>query len=109
MNTTIIGISSEFRSNTCEKLTNVRGFNYFCAVEDSDLIKFVVDNFDYTFFPSAYDLEVSLHCEGVQSIEVFGSPDAEELQFMQKEEEAKKGNFLITRAKSTFPSAIELD
>jgi hypothetical protein len=38
---TIIGISDEFRSSTCEKLNNVKGFNYFCAVEVSDLKKYL--------------------------------------------------------------------
>lgn len=32
INTTIIGVSSEFQSTTCEDLVEVKGFNYFCAV-----------------------------------------------------------------------------
>ncbi len=55
MHTTIIGISDEFQSSTCECLCEVKGFNYFCAVDDLDLAKHLVDHFDYTFFPSSYD------------------------------------------------------
>jgi len=29
---TIVGISDEFKSDVCESLKNVKGFNYFCAV-----------------------------------------------------------------------------
>ena len=29
---TIIGVSSDFRSETCESLKNIKGFNYFCAI-----------------------------------------------------------------------------
>ena len=65
INTTIIGISDDFIASTCEKLTNVKGFNYFCAVEDSDLIKHVVDNFDFTFFPCLYKVVITLECPGV--------------------------------------------
>jgi hypothetical protein len=79
INTTIIGISDDFNSKTCERLNNVKGFNYFCAVEDSDLIKFVVDHFDYTFFPSAYNIEITLSCPGVLNLEVFGTPDSENI------------------------------
>lgn len=31
---TVIGISNEFKSNTCDALKNVKGFNYFCAIND---------------------------------------------------------------------------
>jgi hypothetical protein len=37
VSTTIIGVSSEFKSETCEQLIEVKGFNYFCAVENADL------------------------------------------------------------------------
>lgn len=36
---TIVGISNEFRSETCEALKNVKGFNYFCAVSHEDIKK----------------------------------------------------------------------
>lgn len=57
---TIIGISDEFKSDVCERLKNTHGFNYFCAVETDDLKKYLYDNFDYTFFPFAYDIEISI-------------------------------------------------
>ena len=37
INTTIIGVSDEFNSKLCEELINIKGFNYFCAIEDTDL------------------------------------------------------------------------
>jgi hypothetical protein len=41
INLTIIGISDEFRSEVCECLKNVKGFNYFCAVSQEDIKKYV--------------------------------------------------------------------
>ena len=32
VNTTIIGVSTDFKSSTCEKLIAEKGFNYMCAV-----------------------------------------------------------------------------
>lgn len=31
IHTTIIGISDAFKSDVCEELSEVKGFNYFCA------------------------------------------------------------------------------
>ncbi len=56
ISTTIIGVSSEFKSDICEKLNEIRGFNYFCAVETDDLKKYLFENFDWTFFPSSYEM-----------------------------------------------------
>ncbi len=63
VHTTIIGVSDAFNSKTCEKLIEVKGFNYLCAVEDSDLIKHLVDHFDYTFFPCTFDTVINLESE----------------------------------------------
>ncbi len=38
---TIVGISEEFRSETCEELAEIKGFNYMCAVKDEDLKKYL--------------------------------------------------------------------
>jgi hypothetical protein len=53
---TIIGVSDDFQSTTCEKLIKIKGFNYFCATEDSDLKIHLSDHFDYTFFPVATNI-----------------------------------------------------
>jgi hypothetical protein len=55
INTTIIGISDDFNSKLCEDLIQIKGFNYFCAIEDSDLMQYLVNKFDYTFFVSSLD------------------------------------------------------
>lgn len=60
IHTTIVGISDYFRSEYCEKLIEVRGFNYFCATEVDDLSKYMFENFAYTFFPSNFDIEISV-------------------------------------------------
>ena len=60
IHTTIIGISDDFKSDICEQLTEIRGFNYFCATETEDLKKYLFENFDWTFFPSSHDIEISI-------------------------------------------------
>lgn len=60
IHTTIIGISEDFQSSICEVFKNIKGFNYFSATQDDDLKKYLFENFDYTFFPSTYDVKVTL-------------------------------------------------
>lgn len=105
---TIIGISDEFRSSTCEKLSNVKGFNYFCAVENSDLKKYLFENFDFTFLPCAYDVEVTLESEDVKYFNVYGTSDSEDVK--KYNNFAVKGNkkFIITKTKTCFPSELEI-
>lgn len=108
IHTTIIGISSSFKSDVCEKLNEVKGFNYFCAVENSDLQKYLYDNFDWTFFPSAYDIEISLHSDNVKFFQVFGSPDASKVATYNNFGKKGESQFIITRTKSSFPSELTI-
>ena len=74
---TIIGISKEFKSETCEVLKNIKGFNYFCATNDDDIKKNVFEEFDFNFFPSAFDIEISLEVDGVESFQTYGATDGD--------------------------------
>ncbi len=64
---TVVGISTEFKSSVCELLKNVKGFNYFCAVDEGDIKKYVFETFDFGFFPSAKDLDISISSEDLVS------------------------------------------
>lgn len=72
---TIIGVSNEFDSKPCELLKDTPGFNYFCAVNQEDILKYTFETFDYTFFPSAHDITITIHSDNIKQIEVFGSPN----------------------------------
>ena len=68
IHTTIIGISDAFKSDVCEELSEVKGFNYFCATEIGDLKKYLFENFSFTFFPDTYDIEISVKNDNIKSI-----------------------------------------
>lgn len=42
-----------------------------------------MDNFDYTFFPFAYDFEIKLECNGIEDIEVYGASDSHKTKMYQ--------------------------
>lgn len=81
IHTTIIGVSDDFISSTCEKMNEVSGFNYFCATEVEDLKKYLFENFNFTFFPSNYNIQIDLiENKNVQSIEVYGTVDSKRVR-----------------------------
>lgn len=73
---TIVGISDRFNSKACEELKNTKGFNYFSAVCEEDLLKYLFETFDYSFFPSANNIQIIMEADNVERIEVFGVPDS---------------------------------
>lgn len=103
---TIIGISDDFRSSTCEKLNLVKGFNYFCAVETSDLKKYLFENFDWTFFPSAFHMQISIETPDIKFFKVYGTSDASKVN--EYNNFAVKGNskYIITKTETCFPSEL---
>ena len=103
---TVIGISDSFKSNVCEQLKNVKGFNYFCAVNEEDIKKYVFETFDFGFFPAAYDVNVTLSSENIERIEVYGTPDAEQVPFYNNYFYDENTSFTVTKMKSVFPSEI---
>lgn len=101
IHTTIIGISDAFKSEVCEELSEVKGFNYFCATELGDLKKYLFENFSFTFFPDTYDIEISVKNSNIKSIEVFGTNDAAKVPLYNVN---STDNFMITKSKTSFPS-----
>ena len=63
IHTSIIGISTEFQSQACEVFKEIKGFNYFCAVNQEDIQKYVFETFDFGFFPSASNVSIELGSE----------------------------------------------
>jgi uncharacterized protein YegL len=103
VSTTIIGVSTDFQSSTCERLIKIKGFNYLCAVENQDLQTYLVDQFDYTFFPCLQDVLITIDSQSISDIEVFGSVDGDVKYPVH-------GNtFTVTKMKSGFPSALTLN
>lgn len=76
INLTIIGISDQFRSQVCQTLKDVKGFNYFCAVDNDDIKKYVFEMFDFVYFPSSFDLNIKINSDDIKSFQVFGAPDS---------------------------------
>jgi hypothetical protein len=105
INTSIIGISTDFRSESCESLKDIKGFNYFSAVNQEDIRKYVLETFDFGFFPSASNISITIDSPDIASIEVFGTPDSDKVETYRKES-TQSSAWTVTKMKSCFPSEI---
>lgn len=105
INTSIVGISTDFKSESCEVFKEIKGFNYFCAVNQEDIKKYVLETFDFGFFPSASNAQITIDSKDIASIEVFGTPDSDKVSSYNQ---SASGNWTVTKMKSCFPSEIEI-
>lgn len=103
INLTVVGISNEFRSQVCEALKDIRGFSYFCAVNEGDIKRYVFEEFDFSFFPSAYNLEI-----GIVSKDIASVPDSDRVAEYNGGFLSPRESYEITRTKTSFPSAVEV-
>lgn len=56
----IIGVGISFNSALADSICKNRGCNYFCITKDEEMLDVICDNFDYNFFPNAFNVELKL-------------------------------------------------
>ena len=69
---TIIAISSESNTILADKLCHFPGCNYFTVVKSSDLENYLVQNFQFIFFPIAYETKLTVTSENAKIIKCIG-------------------------------------
>jgi len=69
-----VGIGMDFNSELADQVTRHRGANYFCITRDEELRKVVVDDFDWNFFPAAFEVEVAQQSDAFDLVGVYGTP-----------------------------------
>lgn len=68
---TIMAISSESNLILADTLSHFKGCNYFPITKSSDLETFLIKNFNYIFFPIAYDTKIKIK-SNVQILKCVG-------------------------------------
>lgn len=69
-----VGIGMDFNSELADKVTQHRGANYFCITRDEELKKVVADDFDWNFFPAAFEVEIAQQSDAFDLVGVYGTP-----------------------------------
>ena len=57
---TFLGISEDFNTDLVEKVADMRGCNYYVIRNEKDIQRYLIDEFNYTCFPSAINTRIEL-------------------------------------------------
>ena len=69
---TIIAISSESNIALADKVCHFPGCNYFTVTKSSELEDYLVKNYNYIFFPIAYQTKMTVKSENAKIIKCIG-------------------------------------
>jgi len=58
--TSYIGIGVDFNTEVTENIVKVKGSNYFCISTEAEFKKMLDDEFNYNFFPCAFDVKLNV-------------------------------------------------
>jgi len=75
---TFIGVGADFNTELIEKITKIRGANYYSVHGSRDFKKRLDDEFDYMVTPLVFNLKLELDAPGYEIVKVYGSPEAQE-------------------------------
>ena len=105
---TIIAISSESNLSLADKLSHFKGCNYFPITNTSDLENFLAKNFNYIFFPIAYDTKITIK-SNAQIIKCIGGENELSDEYINKDnkdEAPNPSNKLVFNFGSAFSSDL---
>lgn len=91
--TSFIGVGVDFNTKLTEKMSNVRGANYYSVHSSEEFNSILAENFDYMITPLIYDLDLTFKSTCYEIENVYGSDSVDK----------STGN--IMHINTLFPSA----
>jgi Ca-activated chloride channel homolog len=92
---TFIGMGVDFNSALIERITKIRGANYYSVHSSKQFKKRLADEFDFMVTPLVFDLLLKLDAPGYEIEKIYGSPEANE------------GTGELMKVNTLFPSKTE--
>lgn len=71
--TSFIGVGVDFNTELTEKMSNVRGANYYSVHSSDEFNSILAENFDYMITPLIYDLDLTFNSDSYEIENVYGS------------------------------------
>lgn len=102
---TVISIDSSSNSSLYDKLSELKGCNYYFILNEKDMEKYLIQQFNYICFPILYDLKINFKSEDADLIRTIGCGEKNETT--EQKNETIKPNRELTNIKSLFPSDIK--
>lgn len=114
--TTFIGIGVDFNTELVEKITKIKGANYYSVHSAGEFKERMDDEFDFMVTPLVFDLVLDLDAPGYEIEKVYGSPEADQATgeimkvntlFPSKAEEGQvKGGMVLIKLKKLSPEGM---
>lgn len=114
--TTFIGIGVDFNTELVEKITKIKGANYYSVHSADEFKERMDDEFDFMVTPLVFDLRLDLDAPGYKIEKVYGSPEADQATgeimkvntlFPSKTEEGQvKGGVVLIKLRKLSPDGI---
>ena len=74
--TTFVGVGVDFNTELIEKISDVRGANYYSVHNSEEFKKQMGESFEYMVTPLVFDLQLNLESDDYQIAAVYGSDTA---------------------------------
>lgn len=71
--TSFIGVGVDFNTELTEKISDVKGANYYSVHNSKEFKKILVEEFDYMVTPLIFDLDLSLQSDDFEIENVYGT------------------------------------
>ena len=108
---TVLSIDSNANSRLYDQLCELKGCNYYFILNERDMEKYLIDQFNYICFPILYDMKINYKSDDADLIRTIGcgqqnekSKDIKDLN-EKKEEIIQNGELINT--KTIFPSDVK--
>lgn len=74
---TILGISEEFNTELTEGISKIKGCNYYIILNDSDMKKYLIDEFNYICFPLSFNEKLEILSPFLKVKSIIGTGNKE--------------------------------
>ena len=102
---TVISIDPSANSSLYDKLYEIKGCNYYFILNEKDMEKYLIRQFNYICFPILYDLKINFKSEDADLIRTIGCGEKNETTKPKKEQNIPNGELI--NIKTLFPSDIK--
>lgn len=88
---TILSIDESSNSSVYEKISELKGCNYFFILNESDMEKYLIKQLNYICFPALYDMKINFNSLDVDLIRKIGCGQQNEKSKTIPNKKAAKG------------------
>ena len=102
---TVLSIDSSSNSSVYEKLSELKGCNYYFILNERDMEKYLIKQLNYICFPALYDMIIKYQSNDADLIKTIGC--GQENEKSKKEPTDSKPKNELINTKTIFPSDIK--